>query len=460
ISGDKTEASKGLDDYWVVRLDRDGNKLWDRSIGGSGSEIQQSLIQTSDGGYLLGGYSNTSISGDKTSGSRGGYDYWVVKLDSEGNKLWDRTVGGSGNEEFLYALAQTLDGGYVLGANSGSGVSGDKTEASKGLSDYWVIRLDGDGNKLWDRTIGGNGIERLQSLILTSDGGYLLGGYSYSRYNGDKSEASRGLSDYWVVRLDENGNKVWDKTIGGDMSDDNLFGLAQASDGGFILGGNSTSNLSGDKTETNDGESDYGSDYWLVKIFAPGEEPLPVTWVSFEGRPSAEANSLAWATASESGTELFVVERSGDIKEFISIGEVPASGNSSQLQQYTFMDAHLPKGAVTLYYRLKQLDLDGRYEYSKTIAVKSHSQRRGKELTVYPNPFGRSLSLLSVTSVLGNKGFVSLYGVDGRKVFQGDITPQLGRKVIFIDNLPELAPGVYFLNISLDGETSVYRLVK
>ena len=113
---------------------------------------------------------------------------------------WKNLIGGISND-CLYYVRQTADGGYILGGTSNSGMSGDKTEANKGRSDYWVIKLDGIGNIKWQKTIGGNSWDELYSIQQTIDGGYILGGDSRSEMSGDKTEANKGNSDYWVIKL-------------------------------------------------------------------------------------------------------------------------------------------------------------------------------------------------------------------------------------------------------------------
>src|SRR5262249_10165868 len=147
----------------------------------------------------------------------------------------------------LFAIQQTTDHGYILGGYSGSNKSGDKTEDSRGLTDFWIVKLDSIGTIQFDKTIGGNDEDHLSSLQQTTDGGYILGGVSFSGISGEKTEANKGFADFWVVKLDANGNIQFDKTIGGS-STDNLNALQQTKDGGYILGGNSTSDISGDKT--------------------------------------------------------------------------------------------------------------------------------------------------------------------------------------------------------------------
>jgi len=235
-------------------LDPTGNIQWQNTIGGSINDQLYSIQQTIDGGYILGGWSNSNISGDKTENSQG-TDYWVVKLDASGNIQWQNTIGGS-FLDYLNCMQQTSDGGFILAGSSQSGISGDKTEDSQGGSDYWVVKLDAFGNIQWQNSIGGNSDDYLTSIQQTIDGGYILGGYSNSGISGDKTENYQGLYDYWVVKLDATGNIQWQNTIGGNSWDE-LISIQQTNDGGYILGGHSSSGISGDKTENSQGDYDY-----------------------------------------------------------------------------------------------------------------------------------------------------------------------------------------------------------
>ncbi|WP_324672557.1 T9SS type A sorting domain-containing protein [Hymenobacter sp. GOD-10R] len=254
-SGDKTQDGQGTDDAWVVKIDAQGRKQWDRTLGGSDYDGAISVQQTADGGYLVGAQSTSPNSGDKTQASQGNVDYWVIKLDAQGHTQWDRTLGGSGSDALVSVLT-TADGGYLLGGTSSSAASGDKTEASWGRSDYWVVKLDSQGAKQWDRTLGGTGQEVFSSMQQTVDGGYLLGGYSASNISGDKTQASQGGIDYWLVKLNGQGATQWDRTLGGD-SNDYLRELQLTADGGALLAGSSLSGASGDKSQPNLGLRDY-----------------------------------------------------------------------------------------------------------------------------------------------------------------------------------------------------------
>ena len=260
ISGDKTEASLGSTDYWVVKLNNSGGIEWQNTIGGSGEDYMYSIQQTTEGGYILGGWSSSGISGDKIEAGLGSYDYWVVKINSIGGIEWQNTIGGSSDDK-LFSIQQTSDGGYILGGNSSSGIFADKTEASSGSYDYWVVKLNSGGAVEWQNTIGGIGYEELSSIHQTTDGGYILGGNSGSGISGDKIEAALGSADFWVVKLNSSGSIEWQNTIGGS-GDDSLFSIQQTTDGGYILGGGSSSGTSGDKTEASLGLFDY----WVVKL--------------------------------------------------------------------------------------------------------------------------------------------------------------------------------------------------
>nr|MBK9650938.1 T9SS type A sorting domain-containing protein [Bacteroidota bacterium] len=264
ISGDKTENTNGGFDYWVVKIDSIGNIVWQNTIGGNQYDYLTSIAPSSDGGYVLGGRSQSDITGDKTEYCIGYRDYWIVKIDSVGNIVWQNTIGGSSNDE-LNCVCPSLDGGYLLGGWSESDISGDKTENSNGVDDYWVVKIDSLGAIVWQNTIGGSSSDKLNCITSSPDGGFVLGGYSDSYISNDKTENSNGGYDYWVVKIDSVGNIVWQNTIGGGTND-LLYSVTPSPDAGYVLGGYSYSNISGDKTENNNGQSDY----WVVKIDSIG----------------------------------------------------------------------------------------------------------------------------------------------------------------------------------------------
>jgi hypothetical protein len=249
----------------VIRLDSSGNKSWDVGFGGSESDFLISVAQTPDGGFILCGSSTSATNTQKTGSHFGGFDIWIVRLDTNGNKLWDRTYGGT-NDDLPGGIAVTSDGGFIIGGYSSSPASGNKSSPGFGFADCWVIRLDTDGNKLWEQTYGGSDDDTAGSVKQTADGGFIVGGY-YLSTNGCRSDTSFGGLDYWIFRLDSNGNKLWDRSFGGS-GNESLWGLEQTPDGGFLLGGHSTSSPSGNKESVKFGENDL----WVVRVDRNGNK--------------------------------------------------------------------------------------------------------------------------------------------------------------------------------------------
>lgn len=269
-TGNKEDANKGDLDYWIWKMDEKGDLDWQKSFGGSGVDLLQSIRLTSDGGFILAGISDSKKGLDKHDEAKGNDDFWIIKLDAKGNELWQKTIGGSGQEK-LTSIILTADGGYLLGGSSESyqtrvGSDGKKdlygkSENTRGNLDYWVVKLKNDGTIEWQKTLGGKYADELKSVTVLENGNYLVGGTSNSPISGDKTEGNLGLNDFWLLQLDKTGNIVWQKTIGGSQ-DDSLFALNATKDGGFIVGGNSNSGTSTTKTKG----SSKGSDFWIIKF--------------------------------------------------------------------------------------------------------------------------------------------------------------------------------------------------
>jgi hypothetical protein len=336
VSGDKTQASKGGKDYWLVKIDQNGNKVWDRTFGGNLDDRCRAVVAAPGGGYVVTGWSQSGISGDKTEASRGGaWDYWVIKVDEAGNKVWDKTFGGD-NSDFGEAIVPAAGGGYVVFGYSASAISGDKTQASYGGTfDYWVIKLDESGNKVWDKRFGGNGSEEASTICQATGGGYMLGGLSGSGLGNDKSQALKGGNDFWVLKINESGDKVWDAAFGGSSSEETPLALLPVSSDGYILVGASGSNVSGDKTEPSKGSRDY----WVFKIDESGGKVWDKT---FGGSSSDDPGGIV----------------AGSIAgEYVLVGtsESPISGDKSEapqgpcclLNDYWVVKIQLPNAAPT-----------------------------------------------------------------------------------------------------------------
>ncbi len=253
-SSDDGDVSKsqGGGDVWMVKLDAGGSLVWENSYGGSGLDRAYSVLQLETGEYVLLGYSESS-DGD-VSDNNGQKDYWIAKISSFGEIIWEKSYGGS-NNDLAYKIQQSTDGGFILVGNSES-TDGDVT-GNNGNRDYWVIKLDAFGNLVWENTFGGAGQDEATSIESLKEGGYIVVGFSDSS-DGDLSN-NKGLGDYWIIKIDEDGNLIWEANFGGSAYD--VPGsIIQTLDGGLVVAGRSSS-ADGDVDENN-GESDY----WIIKI--------------------------------------------------------------------------------------------------------------------------------------------------------------------------------------------------
>ena len=339
VSGNKNAPKKGQEDVWIVKIDALGNKLWDRSFGGDKKDYAFSIISTSDGGYLVVAASNSIENEDRSEEYIGALDIWLIKIDADGNKIWDKTIGGTGND-ILRKILPGQDGGYILFGDSRSPVGYDKSSEPKGLRDYWIVKVDDNGNKIWDKTYGGEQDDLLIDAVFHPDGGYLVGGVSQSPVSEDRSQ-SRGREDYWILRLDVNGDKLWDRTYGGSNIDFFTSMLA-LEDKNFILAGYSYSGVGYEKTEYSKGKGDC----WIIKIDANGNKIWDKTYggsgnelLSYIVNLSNKDFLIGSSTFSEKGGD---VSDSGITTEYdywlIRSSEVPT--NSNIISGYAYIDSN------------------------------------------------------------------------------------------------------------------------
>lgn len=237
--GDVSENA-GFQDYWVVKVDNSGTILWEKTFGFSGSDQAFKAFQTSDGGYFITGFFDVSASGgagnDFQRGPLHGVgEFWGIKLDANGTKEWRRYFGGTNNDR-SYDAHETADGGFLMTGTSES-IDYDKTDP-KGSYDFWAVRLTANGDLLWTKSFGGDEIDNSYASIKTRDGNYIMVGDS--RSSDQDVTAPRGNADAWMVKFDDNGTKIWQKSFGGSQFD-TAHSIVQRSNGDYILSGHSRS---------------------------------------------------------------------------------------------------------------------------------------------------------------------------------------------------------------------------
>jgi len=223
----------GENDVWLVRTDALGDTMWTRTYGGENSDRGHSVQQTADSGYVLAGYTN--------SFGAGSYDIWLIRTDASGDTLWTRTYGDTLLEDG-FSVRETADGGYII--------VGSTQSYGAGESDIWLIKTDASGDTLWTRTYGDTGLEFGHSVQQTADGGYVIVGGTESHGAGD--------FDVRLVRADALGDTMWTRTYGGENSDYG-YSVAQTMDGGYIVAGFTKSFGAGNE------------DVWLLKTDSMGD---------------------------------------------------------------------------------------------------------------------------------------------------------------------------------------------
>ncbi|MDP6647505.1 MAG: hypothetical protein QGG07_03795 [Dehalococcoidales bacterium] len=211
IAGDTNSFGAGEFDFYLVKTDREGNEEWSRAFGGVGWDYADSVQQTTDGGYI--------IAGGTDSFGAGIYDAYLVKTDGEGNEEWSRTFGGEDNDT-ADSVQQTADGGYII--------AGDTESFGAGNYDAYLVKTDGEGNEEWSRAFGGEETEEADSVQQTTDGGYIIAGYTISY--------GAGSWDAYLVKTDGEGNEEWSRAFGGE-SYDLASSVQQTADGGYIIAG-------------------------------------------------------------------------------------------------------------------------------------------------------------------------------------------------------------------------------
>lgn len=397
--------SSATSDYWVVKIDANGTKLWDRCFGGSDNEYLRTAAPTRDGGLVLVGVTFSPVSGEVSQPSRGGVDGWVVRLDAAGTLLWDRRLG-SNQDDRMYGVTETADGGVAVLGFAGAGVSGDvtaaprspnradgwlvklarngtiqwnrrygtpdgvsgggmlvqtsnrgyaltmntltigstpaigidKTQPNIGGYDGWLVQTDSVGTPQWDRVYGGPDDDGLNRLLPMPNGGFLLGGTTGPNISG--SLPGRGQADGWLVRTDAAGTLLWQRTVGG-LSDDILVGLARCLDGGVAVALVSDSGVGGDRTQTSRGLADY----WLVRLNA---EVLSASRPAWAGTlalyPNPSAGPCQLALPARVGTAT-----SAQVRVFDALGRRVWEGTLPLLSRPSTAALPLPALAAGVY---------------------------------------------------------------------------------------------------------------
>ncbi len=486
-TGTKTDNGQGNLDYWIWKMNEKGEEEWQKSFGGEGADLLQGIRLTKDGGFILAGTSESGKGDIKKDSCRGNEDYWVIKLNAKGGEEWQRTIGGSGQEQ-LQCVIPTKDGGFLIGGSSSSMMSplirkGEKdafgkSENSYGNLDYWVVKLDAKGAVLWQRTLGGIYADQLYSVVETADGGFLLGGTSNSPISGSKTAPHYGMGDYYIIKLSENGQTEWENTFGGE-DDDQLATVLASKDGHFYLAGYSGSSSTGNKMIGNRN----GSDFWIIKIDESGEaiwqktydtgaidiltslvenDDLTLLLAGYsQGKPTPAMATGKKAKKEDEGINDYVVFKIKPDGEEIWSKSIGSSGtdvlrkaietrDGGYLLAGTSNSEVKPKGGN----RDRMSKVQGRDDFW-VVKLKDNEKKKEKRapLEAFPNPTQRFTNV-----IVGHeytKGTAFVFDLAGRQLQSFPIKDQ----TIPVD-LGASPEGIYIIEIRTDVDENAVKIVK
>jgi hypothetical protein len=246
-------------DFHLVKLNQQGEEVWEKYFSGKNHDFLSATVNTQEGGFALAGTSYSGKGLDKKEEFKGGSDIWLIRINEFGDELWQKTIGGTSDEE-ARSVIQTMDFGFFVAGNVQNSAKG------YGSKDVLIVKLDKNGKEISQLVLGGKGLDEVEKMIPTKDGGALLGVYSRSNTGGSKKTNNEGEGDYWIIKLNKDGKVEWEKNFGG-KADDHLRTLALTSTG-YLIGGESRSERSGNKSVG----IEEGTDLWMISLDERGEE--------------------------------------------------------------------------------------------------------------------------------------------------------------------------------------------
>ena len=452
-------------DVFISKLDASGNFIWAKSFGGFSYEAAGSIAVDVFENVYTTGYFNGTVDFDPGAGvtnlSTVGTNYsdaFISKLNSAGNFVWAKKVGGTGGENSAGITTDAAGNVFTTGYYE-STVDFDPGAAvfnrvSNGGLDVYILKLDAAGKFVWAKSIGGTSNDNPSGITLDALGNVYTAGYFNGTADFDPGAGLYNLvsvspsQDIFISKLDASGNFVWAAKTGGE-SDDYVCGIAVDNAYNVLVSGGFQGTSDFDPGADVYNFTARNVDIYVLKLGSGG---LPVTLVSFEATKKDKDAYLSWTTSVESNSDKFEIERSNNGLLFHYIGEVKASGNSTVLKSYTYTDINIENKypEQKLYYRFKQKDLDGRFTYSPVRSI--NFIQKNKEVIVYPSPTKNNLTIKVTAAKIGSFYFIA--DQLGRQLMSG----QLFNTSTTI-NLNKLVPGVYYVQVA-GAKNETIKIVK
>lgn len=429
-------------DLWLAKVTENAEILWTKTYGTNQNDWVNEVILCADGGYLMVGGTEANI--NEVPGAGNGFiDIYIVKVDATGLLLWQKGLGGSNLDEAFSGL-QLADGSFLIVGESNS--SNADLAGNLGEKDGFILKLSNAGSLQWKKQVGGTYSDGLYAIRQSSTGKIYAFGQSNSTLGNVKPKGSVG--DVWITQIDETNGTLKENVLLGGADIDIARGAYLTADGGFIVAANANS-VDGDLTQNNG-----NTDFWLIKTGTP----LPATLASFSAALTNEQYiKLSWTSLNEVKAKNFVIERSFDLLRFTSIGQVNATGTSSNSKSYSFTDTKPVIGKN--YYRLKFYD-DANKEFiyktvSATVSLLATEAETDNPLIVFPNPLTSSFFYIkSGEAISKTPHFLDTTG----KSLAIEVEPidALQSRISVKQNL---SPGIYFLVLDNAGNKIVKKLI-
>ncbi len=456
---DDVTANYGLNDVWIVKTDASGTIEWQKNYGGDNEDFGMSIIQTFDGGYLVGAttFSNTN----DVIGNNGFSDFWVFKIDASGAMQWSKTMGGSLLDN-LYQVKQLKDSSYVAvgSTDSNDGYVSD----NHGESDYWVVRLKQNGDTIWTKCYGGSTTDVCRDMNQLPGGDFVLAGYSNS-INGDLTNNFGGY-DYWVLRVDDiTDSIVWQYNYGGSY-DDRAYSITLNSGLGYLVVGSSYSNDINVSGHSGSVGPTGNSDLWALKLTNLGI----IDWENSYGGLNDEVcfdavqlidssyaivgytSSLALNTSPNKGlTDFWLISLNrfgnrqwsqvygGSLADF-GYGIDSITDKSYIVTGYTFSnDSDVTNNHGGSDYWVFQLD-----SAANVTGINNNTATDNSIVSVLPNPFTTNTKIIiSSEKLIGKKCMLNIYTAEGRLITSYDA----GDSTVIHLNKNNFQTGVYYYKL-------------
>lgn len=427
IAGSTSSFGYGNSDVYVIKLDSLGMKQWSNVYGSANVEWAYSIVQTYDSNYAIAGITNGI--------GNGGYDVYLIKIDSTGNILWEKTFGGS-DWDFVYSIQQTADSGFIL--------AGETYSFGNGNNDVYLIKTDKNGNQQWQKTFGGNKNDYAKSVKQTFDGGYILAGATTS--------FGAGMDDVFIVKTNSIGDTLWTKTFG-DTLDDWANDVVQTLDSGFAITGLIGNGQCGAEDFTVYALDTIGNLKWnFIGCGINSEEGISliekynknIVAIGYTNSFGAAYDDMVLYHLNPNGYYIFSDTYGGfGYEKAYSIIETTDSGMAFVGSMDSYGSGYSDIVIIKTDTLGKTTDKTFISYQDSVILFSSDIENSASEINFFPNPFQLNSKIFFPSEFeLSNTKFV-IYNLLGKKI----ITYNVNQNPFLIENKNDFFKGIYFFHI-------------